>query len=186
MGSAEDAFGVFSLEQQDPEAGIGQGSEFGGSLLRFWKGPYFVTVLGNGTGKELEAAVLDLGRELAKGIKETGEPPSPAAAPAAGINALPAGPGLLRSQPCAFKPVFFYFSSEHPPARQRGSGPFRPVSARPKQALPSVDTLSHIRQGPIGLDRLPVGVSAGGRSRRRRADGRRRSGPRRNAFKSLS
>jgi hypothetical protein len=44
MGSSEDAFGVFSLEHQDPEAGIGQGSEFGGSLLRFWKGRYFVTV----------------------------------------------------------------------------------------------------------------------------------------------
>jgi hypothetical protein len=75
MGSAEDAFGVFSLEQQDPEVGIGQGSEFGGTLLRFWKGTYFVTVLGNGTGKELEEAVLNLGRELAKGIKETGQPP---------------------------------------------------------------------------------------------------------------
>lgn len=75
MGSSEDAFGVFSLEHQDPEAGIGQGSEFGGSLLRFWKGRYFVTVLGNGTGKELEDAVLGLGRGLAMGIKETGDPP---------------------------------------------------------------------------------------------------------------
>jgi hypothetical protein len=75
MGSSEDAFGVFSLEHQDPEAGIGQGSEFGGSLLRFWKGRYFVTVLGNGAGKELEEAVLSLGRGLAKGIKETGDPP---------------------------------------------------------------------------------------------------------------
>ena len=75
LGSPEDAFGVFSLERQDPEADIGQGSEFGGSLLRFWKGRYFATVLGNGTGKELEEAVLSLGRELARGIKETGEPP---------------------------------------------------------------------------------------------------------------
>ncbi|OGP51214.1 MAG: hypothetical protein A2Y79_14490 [Deltaproteobacteria bacterium RBG_13_43_22] len=75
MGSSEDAFGVFSLEQQDPDAGIGQGSEFGGNLLRFWKGRYFVTVLGNGAGKELEEAVLNLGRELARGIKETGRPP---------------------------------------------------------------------------------------------------------------
>jgi len=75
MGSAEDAYGVFSLEQQDPEAGIGQGSEFGGSLLRFWKGPYFVTLLGNGTGKELAEAVLGLGRELAKRIQEIGQPP---------------------------------------------------------------------------------------------------------------
>ncbi|MBI5583946.1 MAG: hypothetical protein HY892_08995 [Deltaproteobacteria bacterium] len=75
LGSAADAYGVFSLERQDPEVGIGQGSEFGGSLLRFWKGPYFVTVLGNGTGRELEEAVLTLGRELAKGIKATGLPP---------------------------------------------------------------------------------------------------------------
>jgi hypothetical protein len=75
MGSSEDAYGVYSLEQQDPEAGIGQGSEFGGSLLRFWKGRYFATVLGNGTGKELEEAVLSLGRELDRGIKETGKPP---------------------------------------------------------------------------------------------------------------
>jgi hypothetical protein len=75
LGSSEDAYGVFSLERQDPEAGIGQGSEFGGSLLRFWKGPYFVTVLGNGTGREMEEAVLALGRILARGIKETGPLP---------------------------------------------------------------------------------------------------------------
>jgi hypothetical protein len=75
LGSSEDAYGVFSLERQDPEAGIGQGSEFGGSLLRFWKGPYFVTVLGNGTGPELEEAILTLGREVAAGIRETGPPP---------------------------------------------------------------------------------------------------------------
>jgi Family of unknown function (DUF6599) len=75
MASSEDAFGVFSLELQDPEAGIGQGSEFGGSLLRFWKGRFFATVLGEGTGKEMEGAVLSLGRVLAAGIKETGEPP---------------------------------------------------------------------------------------------------------------
>ena len=75
MGSSADAYGVFSLERQDPEAGIGQGSEFGGSLLRFWKGRYFATVLGNGSGKELEEAVLHLGRELDRGIMKTGEPP---------------------------------------------------------------------------------------------------------------
>jgi hypothetical protein len=75
MASSEDAFGVFSLEHQDPEAGIGQGSEFGGSLLRFWKGRFFATILGEGTGKEMEEAVLSLGRAMAAGIKETGEPP---------------------------------------------------------------------------------------------------------------
>ncbi len=75
MGSSADAFGVFSLERQDPEAGIGQESEFGGSLLRFWKGSCFVSVLGEGAGKDLEAAVLGFGRTLAASIKETGDPP---------------------------------------------------------------------------------------------------------------
>ena len=75
MGSSEDAFGVFSLERQDPEVGIGQGSEFGGGLLRFWKGRYFVSVLGEGEGKEIEAAVLSFGRQLESSIKETGQPP---------------------------------------------------------------------------------------------------------------
>jgi hypothetical protein len=75
MGSSPDAFGVFSLEKQDPEVNIGQGSEFGGSLLRFWKGRTFVSILGEGTGKELEAAVLSLGHQLATLIQETGEPP---------------------------------------------------------------------------------------------------------------
>jgi hypothetical protein len=75
MGSSEDAYGVFSLERQDPEVGIGQGSEFGGSLLRFWKGTTFVSVLGEGAGKEVEEAVLSLGHQLADRIQEIGEPP---------------------------------------------------------------------------------------------------------------
>ena len=41
MASSEDAYGVFSFEHQDEDAGIGQGSEFGGGLLRFWKGKVF-------------------------------------------------------------------------------------------------------------------------------------------------
>ena len=75
MGTPEDAFGVFSFDRQDPEAGIGQGSEFGGGLLRFWKGSYFVSIYGEGEGKEQEQAVLDIGRRLASSIAETGEPP---------------------------------------------------------------------------------------------------------------
>ena len=80
----QDAFGVFSFDRQDPEAGIGQGSEFGGGLLRFWKGRHFVSVYGEGEGKEQEQAVLEIGRKLASSIVETGEPPRL-------IRALPEG-----------------------------------------------------------------------------------------------
>lgn len=58
MGTAEDAFGAFSFERQDDDAAIGQGSEFGGGLLRFWKGSYFVTVYADGEAPDTERAVL--------------------------------------------------------------------------------------------------------------------------------
>ena len=75
MGSPADAFGVFSFDQQDPEAGIGQGSEFGGGLLRFWKSRYFISIYGEGEGKEQEKAVIEIGQRVAAAIAETGEPP---------------------------------------------------------------------------------------------------------------
>jgi hypothetical protein len=75
MGSSEDAYGVFSFEHQDEDAGIGQGSEFGGGLLRFWKGKYFVSVYAEGESPEVESGILSLGRELAKSIKVSGPTP---------------------------------------------------------------------------------------------------------------
>ncbi len=88
METSEDAFGVFSFERQDEEAGIGQGSEFGGGLLRFWKGKFFVSVFAEGQGKEAETATLELGRAIAGSIRSTG--PSPKL-----LNALPKNKGGL-------------------------------------------------------------------------------------------
>ena len=75
MGSSQDAYGVFSFERQDEDVGIGQGSEFGGGLLRFWKGKYFVSVYAEGESPEVEPAVLSLGRAVANSIKESGPLP---------------------------------------------------------------------------------------------------------------
>jgi hypothetical protein len=75
MGTSEDAFGVFSFERQDEEAGIGQGSEFGGGLLRFWKGRFFVSVFAEGQGKDAEAATLEMGKGIADSIKAKGPMP---------------------------------------------------------------------------------------------------------------
>jgi len=75
MGSPADAYGIFSFERQDEDAGIGQGSEFGGGMLRFWKGPYFVSLYGEGEGPELKAAILHLGKEVAQSIPQSGAPP---------------------------------------------------------------------------------------------------------------
>jgi len=75
MASSEDAYGVFSFERQDEAIGIGQGSEFGGGLLRFWKGKYFVSIYADGEGVEVESAILKMGRALANSIPAPGLEP---------------------------------------------------------------------------------------------------------------
>jgi len=80
MDSSEDAYGVFSYEHQDESAGIGQGSEFGGGLLRFWKGKYFVSVYAEGRGAEgqgpeIESGILQIGRATANSITSVGAEP---------------------------------------------------------------------------------------------------------------
>ena len=75
MASAEAAFGVFSFERQGESVGIGQGSELGGGLLRFWKGRYFVSIFADGESAEAESAILQLARLTAASIQEEGQPP---------------------------------------------------------------------------------------------------------------
>jgi hypothetical protein len=75
MASSEDAYGVFSFEHQDETVGIGQGSEFGGGLLRFWKGKYFVSVYAEGEGAEIESGILKMGGAAANSIPATGPEP---------------------------------------------------------------------------------------------------------------
>jgi hypothetical protein len=75
MASSEDAYGVFSFERQDEAIGIGQGSEFGGGLLRFWKGKYFVSIYADGEGVEVESAILKMGRDSANSIPAPGLEP---------------------------------------------------------------------------------------------------------------
>jgi hypothetical protein len=75
MASSEDAYGVFSYEHQDETAGIGQGSEFGGGLLRFWKGKFFVSIYAEGEGAEVESGILKIGGAAANSIPSMGPEP---------------------------------------------------------------------------------------------------------------
>jgi hypothetical protein len=75
MASPEDAYGVFSFERQDEAMGIGQGSEFGGGLLRFWKGKYFVSIYADGEGADVESGIFEMGRAAANSISATGPEP---------------------------------------------------------------------------------------------------------------
>jgi hypothetical protein len=75
MGSSEDAFGIFSYETGDEEVGIGQGSDFGGGLLRFWKGKFFVNIYAEQETPSTKKDVLDLGGFVADSIKQEGKKP---------------------------------------------------------------------------------------------------------------
>ena len=76
MGRPEDAFGIFSLEREDDDAGIGQDSEYGGGLLRFWKGRFFISVFAEFESPEAREAVFALGHAAAAAIRETGARPA--------------------------------------------------------------------------------------------------------------
>jgi len=75
MGSPAEAFGLFSSDRQDPGAGIGQDSEYGPGLLRFWQGPYFVAVTVSADDEASAKSVLELGREVARLLGPAGPKP---------------------------------------------------------------------------------------------------------------
>jgi hypothetical protein len=75
MASSADAYGVFAFERQDEPAGIGQGSEFGGGMLRFWKGTYFASIYAEGEGAEIESALIKMGRVVADALPAVGPEP---------------------------------------------------------------------------------------------------------------
>lgn len=75
MGTSEDAFGIFSYQTEEEEVGIGQGSDYGGGLLRFWKGNYFVNVYAEKETPDTKREILRIGEAIAKSIKREGTKP---------------------------------------------------------------------------------------------------------------
>jgi hypothetical protein len=70
MGSADDAFGIFSVEREDAEIGIGQESEYGGGLLRFWKDRFFVSIITTGDEQNSKPTMIKLAQAV-DGIVDT-------------------------------------------------------------------------------------------------------------------
>lgn len=89
MRSPRGAFGVFAEGREAVSAEVGQGSDYGGGLLTFWKHRWFVSVLGYPETEAKRKAVYQLGRAIAALIPETGSPP-------AIVASLPK-PGLVES-----------------------------------------------------------------------------------------
>jgi hypothetical protein len=76
MGSAADAYGVFTHDREGEDAGLGQDGTYKGGLLSYWQGPYFISVYAESESPATRAAVFDLGRRIAAAIKITGERPA--------------------------------------------------------------------------------------------------------------
>ncbi len=75
MGSSEDAFGIFSLNQEGESPTIGQGASYCFGILCFWKDLYFVRIVdmeGRNTRKDL---ILNMGKEIAIRIENEGKLP---------------------------------------------------------------------------------------------------------------
>ncbi len=76
LASPEDAFGVFTHDQDGEDAALGQGSLFRYGWLSFWKGPFFVSIYAEGESDEARGAVFELGREVAAAIQMVGSLPA--------------------------------------------------------------------------------------------------------------
>jgi hypothetical protein len=75
MGSSQDAFGIFSHAREGEDQGIGQGSEYRGGLLCFWKSKFFVCVSSERETPGAKQAVELLARNIAEKIEVDGTEP---------------------------------------------------------------------------------------------------------------
>jgi hypothetical protein len=75
MGSSQDAFGIFSHAREGENQDIGQGSEYRGGLLCFWKSRFFVCVSAERETPEAKTAVEDMAKDIAEKIEVTGAKP---------------------------------------------------------------------------------------------------------------
>jgi hypothetical protein len=90
MGSAADAFGVFTHDQDGETVAIGGGALLRSGWLSFWKGPYFVSLTGEAEGDRGRQALLELAGVVAGAIAEQGDLPDL-------VRALPAPGRVARS-----------------------------------------------------------------------------------------
>lgn len=75
MGDSHNAFGVFSHGREKEDGLVGQGSEYGGGLLTFWKDRYYVSIMAYPETPEKRESVLRLGRSLAGAVPAEGALP---------------------------------------------------------------------------------------------------------------
>lgn len=87
MGTSAEAYGIFSCDREDPAAGIGQDSTYGFGLLRVRQGLYFMAVMSPDEGKDIDAAILAIGKAALPHLGPPGpDPPLLDLLPAGGLK----------------------------------------------------------------------------------------------------
>lgn len=75
MSLPEEAFGIFTFETGGEDAGVGQGSDYGGGLLRFWKGRFFVNVYAEQETPSTKQDVLEIAKAIVRSLGQEGQKP---------------------------------------------------------------------------------------------------------------
>ncbi|MBM3297915.1 MAG: hypothetical protein FJY83_10010 [Candidatus Aminicenantes bacterium] len=75
MGSSRDAFGVFTHDLDGEDARLGQGSNYKGGLLSFWRDRYFVSLYAEEETEETKRALFALGATVDKAVGRDGSKP---------------------------------------------------------------------------------------------------------------
>ncbi len=75
LGSAADAYGVFTHDRDGEEVDVGQGALLRPGWLSFWKGPFFGSIYAEGESEASAAAVVALARAAAEAIPSEGQVP---------------------------------------------------------------------------------------------------------------
>lgn len=75
MGSSEDAYGLMSHIREEPEAGVGQGSQQAGSILYFWQDRYFVSIYPERRTEAVENAMRHFAGRIVNAIGSSGAEP---------------------------------------------------------------------------------------------------------------
>ncbi len=75
MATTKDAFGIFSHGYEGKEIGIGQGSNYMGGLLSFWKGRFFISLFAEEETGEVKEALFTLAKKVASSIEKEGQIP---------------------------------------------------------------------------------------------------------------
>jgi len=75
METSEDAFGLFSLDQEGEALLIGERANYGAGLLKLWKSNFFVRIMDINGDDKLKDVILGLGEKISFKIDKQGKLP---------------------------------------------------------------------------------------------------------------